>query len=78
MAAEVVVILDDFLSGSTRPSLPGEVRLTHETGGEKFPLWFLVTQVEDVRNHGLSGAALLEALSSEPWAESSVVAEWDG
>jgi hypothetical protein len=62
LVEKVLEVLDSFPTESTPGPQPGYVGLTFVMDGETLNLWFKITRADDVRQQGLHGAALLEAL----------------
>jgi len=63
---QTLAVIDQFPADQTPGTNPGYVGITFKAGQQEQNLWFMQTQINDLRTQGLKGAELYRALKGKP------------
>jgi hypothetical protein len=63
---QTLTVIDQFPADQTPGPNPGYVGITFKVGEQEQHLWFMQTQINDLRAQGLKGADLYRALKGAP------------
>jgi hypothetical protein len=63
---QILAVIDQFPADQTPGPNPGYVGITFKAGEQEQHLWFMQTQINDLRAQGLKGADLYRALKGAP------------